>query len=101
MEQWKELGLYDADLPGFPAAFKQTLTRTLARGGRIHFNLDDLDVGRALAGNPDEWMERWTAWELQQIVRNPSWFKSTTFYQGGRALNTHEVESLGISLVRQ
>jgi len=96
MGQWLDMGLFDDEVEGWPEAFRQAVARTLARGGRIHFNLTGIDIHGALAGDPDEWIGRYTAWELQQIVRNAAWFAKTAFYRGGKLLNAAEVASLGI-----
>jgi hypothetical protein len=39
---------------------------------------------------------RYTAWELQQIVRNRKWFDKTDFYREGRKLTQDELLKLGI-----
>jgi hypothetical protein len=96
MVQWGELGLYDEDVEGWGQAFQQVVTRTLAAGGRIHFNLTGIDIQDALKGDPNTWVDRYTAWELQQIVRNREWFGRTTFYAGGTTLTLKQVSDLGI-----
>ena len=96
MRQWKDLGLYDEDEESWQRAFEQTLNKTIAAGGRIHFNLTGLDIAVALAGNPNLWLERWTAWELQQIVRNADWFRNTIFYRDGAMLSSEEAANQGV-----
>jgi hypothetical protein len=96
IEQWADLGLYDEHVATFALAFQQVVSRTIAKGGRIHFNLARLDVPEALAGDPDDWMGRYTAWELQQVVRNPEWLAKTTFYQNDAVLNDQALTALGI-----
>ncbi|QDT64703.1 polymorphic toxin-type HINT domain-containing protein [Calycomorphotria hydatis] len=44
---WAGAGLADANVP-FVRRFYQAAYRSSSRGGRIKFNLDDLDLGRAL-----------------------------------------------------
>jgi hypothetical protein len=95
--EWADLGLYDEGVGSFAEAFYQVVTRTLAKGGRIHFNLDALDVANALAGDPNESIDRYTAWELQQIVRNSEWFAQTAFYANSQALQAEQVAALGIA----
>src|SRR5579859_908143 len=97
IEQWLDLGLYDEDVGNFALAFEQVMTRTIAKGGRVHFNLNGVDVAGALAGNPEEWMGRYTAWELQQIVKKPNWLAQTIFYLNNVPLSPEQVEALGIS----
>ena len=78
--RWPDLELYDEDVEGWGQAFEQALSRTMEAGGNIHFNLDGLDIKDALAGNPSAWTGRYTAWELQQLVRKKEWFERTIFY---------------------
>jgi hypothetical protein len=94
-KQWQALGLYDSGLKGWGQAFRQALSRT---SGRIHFNLDGVNVPNALAGDPNTWVGRYTAWELQQIVGNPTWFSRTTFYLNGEALTLTQLAELGIQV---
>jgi hypothetical protein len=96
-KNWRKLGLFDDGVQGWGQAFKQALSRT---SGNIHFNLDGLDIPKALAGNPNVWVGRYTAWELQQIVNNPSWFSRTVFYLDGKELTLAELTELGIQVVR-
>ena len=56
MSQWRDMELFDDDVEGWGQAFEQVVTRTLARGGRIHFNLTGLNIGEALGGDPDVWV---------------------------------------------
>jgi hypothetical protein len=95
-EQWPEMGLYDKDL-GWGECFGQAVNRTIERGGSIHFDLTDLNINEALAGDASIWVGRYTAWELQQIVRNPGWFKHTTFYLGSQALTPEQAAQLGLA----
>jgi hypothetical protein len=97
MSQWLDLGLYDDDVEGWGEAFFQAVTRTLSVGGRIHFCLDGLDIAEALNGDPNIWSDRYTAWELQQIVRNLEWFESTHFYLNGELLNSERLVDIGIA----
>ncbi len=94
--QWLKLGLYDKSEESWARAFEQVLTKTLAGGGRFHFNLTGLDIADALNGDPSWWVDRYTAWELQQIVRNQAWFDNTLFYLGGNLLSMEQVKSRGI-----
>ena len=96
MDQWKKLGFYDETEESWGRAFEQVLTKTLALGGRFHFNLDGLDVADALKGDPEIWVDGHTAWELRRIVRNHEWFNNTLFYRGGNLLTSQQVKSLGI-----
>jgi hypothetical protein len=99
MAQWRDMELFDEDVEGWGQAFEQVVTRTLARGGRIHFNLTGMNIGEALRGDPDVWVGRYTAWELQQIVRNRDWIASTVFYCDGVVLTAKEAAALGIESV--
>ena len=94
-------GLYGDVPPGrFDIAFQQTLDNVVARGGRIKFNLESLDVSKALAGDPNFRVGRFTEWQLQQIVRNKSWFSATDFYLGGKPLDAAGKAAKGLKLVQ-
>jgi hypothetical protein len=97
--QWKQLGLYDSNVKGWGEAFKQAMDRTIAKGGRIHFDLTDVNIKDALSGDPNIWVDRYTSWELQQIVRNEKWFNQTTFYLNGKTLARKELDSMGITVI--
>ena len=96
MSQWKDLGLFDDDVEGWGEAFRQSVTRTLEAGASIHFNLTGLNITEALEGDPAHWVGRYTAWELQQIVRCRAWFDRTTFYLHTKVLDSAELAALGI-----
>jgi hypothetical protein len=98
MGQWLDLGLYDEGLEGWGQAFEQAVTRTLAAGGRIHFSLDGLDIQEAMNGDPESFTGRYTAFELQQIVRHVEWFESTTFHLNATILSAQQLADLGIEL---
>lgn len=96
MSDWRDLGLYDEDVEGWGQAFEQVVTRTLTAGGLIHFSLDQMNIAEALAGDPNEFVGRYTAYELQQVVLNPSWFAATRFYLSRVQLTDAEVNALGV-----
>lgn len=91
------MGIYNPDNPMdvFPVVFGRFINLTIARGGKVRFNLDGVDVPTALNGNHTAFVGRYTAWELQHI-RRPGWFEHTVFYRNGRALTPEEVQALGI-----
>ncbi len=99
MGQWVERGLYDEEeIEGsWGRAFELALTRTLAAGGRFHFNLTGLDIFDAMKGDPAVWVFGHTAWELRQIVRNSEWFNNTLFYLDGKVLTPEATLALGIA----
>jgi hypothetical protein len=66
MQQWRALGLYNPEtVSGWGDAFFQVVNNTLAVGGKVHFNLDGVDIAEALAGDPNEFVGRYTEFELQ------------------------------------
>jgi hypothetical protein len=99
MGQWAEHSLYDEDeIEGsWGRAFELVLTRTLATGGRFHFNLAGLDISDAMQGDPAVGVYGHTAWELRQIVRNSAWFNNTLFYLNGEVLTPEAMLALGIA----
>jgi len=98
MSQWEELGLYDEDVEGWGQAFEQAMQRTLEAGGRVHFNLTGIDIAVALSGDPNYWVDRHAAWELQQIIATQTWYRSTIFYLDGCRLDSKQLRQLNISL---
>lgn len=97
-KNWDIVGLYNTTKNyGWGRVFYDSLFSCIANGGKINFNLDGLDIAKAL-NDPDymTWVGRYTAWELQQIVRNPVFLDNTVFYLGGRILSKEEVLALGI-----
>jgi hypothetical protein len=96
MSQWAELGLYE-DVEGWGPAFHQVVLNTLRVGGRIHFNLNDVNIAEALAGNPEEYVGRYTSYELQQILLDRAWFNSTVFYIDGTPLTPEQLAAVGIT----
>jgi hypothetical protein len=72
------------------------VAQTIGGGGRVHFELEGVNIQRALSGNPAEFVGRYTEWELQTICRRPDFFRNTSFYRNGRLLTPQEVEQLGI-----
>jgi hypothetical protein len=59
--------------------------------------LNGVSIAEALAGDPEEYVGRYTSYELQQIVLTLSWFRSTTFYSNDRPLARGELGALGIT----
>jgi hypothetical protein len=96
MWEWLDLGLFDEGVEGWGEAFDQVMTRTIATGCHIHFELNGLDLADALRGDPSQWVGRYTAWELQQIVARQEWFSATYFYVRGRLLDIDQLKDLGI-----
>lgn len=97
MSQWRDLGLFDDDVEGWGQAFAQVTSRTIAAGGHIHFDLTGMDIADALRGDPDEFVGRYTAWELQQVVRYNDLYKHTTFYLNDEVLDARRLGELGIA----
>ena len=100
MKQWPELGLYDPDaVSGWGAAFHQVMNNTLAAGGKVHFNLDGIDIADVLRGDPNMFVGRYTEYELQQITLNPEWFRNTRFYLAARYFRREQLTNLGVRAV--
>ena len=95
-KDWKALGLYDSNVRGWGEAFHQAMGRTIAGGGKVHFELADLNVAEALAGDSSMWVGRYTAWELQQVVANPAYRAATTFYMKGVEMKAGALKALGL-----
>jgi hypothetical protein len=101
-EDWKLAGLCDKGVKSFDIALQQTLDNVVSRGGRVKFNLDSLDVAKALAGDATAMgrFGRYTEWELQQIVRNKRWLGATDFFLDSKKLTESEILPLGIKFVK-
>jgi RHS repeat-associated protein len=82
----------------FVQRFYQAMYRSTSNGGRIRFNLDGLDIDRALSTNrfSDPFDVGATNWELQQILANPRFRGATDFYLDGQVLSADRVASLGL-----
>jgi len=97
-DDWARLGLHKAQAGRFDIAFQQTLDNVTKSGGRISFNLDSLNIKKALGGNPLIRIDRYTEWELQQIVRNSGWLRATDFYLAGQKQTLNQLREMGIKL---
>jgi RHS repeat-associated protein len=92
--QWQSLGLFDEGLPGWGSAFEQAMNRTIQGGGRVLFNLTGVNIPEALSGDASVWVGRYTQWELQQVVGNPTYRAATDFYLNGSKLSPAEAGQL-------
>ena len=83
----------------FVQRFYQALYRTSSKGGRVKFNLDDLDLNRALSTKrfSDPFDVGVTNWELQQVLHNRQFFNATDFFIGGQKLSADDVIEFGLS----
>ena len=95
-ENWIAAGL--ADEGPFVQRFYQALHRSVSNGGRIKFNLDDLNLNRALGTNrfSDPFDVGVTNWELQQILHDRPFYNATDFYIGGQKLSPQDVIDFGL-----
>ena len=97
---WIARGL--ADEAPFVRRFYQASYRSTANGGRIKFNLDDLDLDRALSTPrcSDPFDVGVTNWELQQVLNNRQFYDATDFFIGGQKLNAEDVIGFGLGFGR-
>lgn len=94
---WAKLGIYNsANFKRWGDAFKYITDKVIGSGGKIHFELQGLDIPGALAGDASIWVGRYTAWELQQITQSASLFKNTVFYLNGVKQTAKQLAKLGI-----
>lgn len=82
----------------FVRRFYQALYKATSNGGRIKFNLDDLDLSRALNTKrfSDPFENGVTNWELQQVLGNKQFYNSTDFFIGGQKLSAQDVADFGL-----
>jgi RHS repeat-associated protein len=95
---WVARGL--ADESPFVQRFYQAGYRSTSNGGRIKFNLDDLNLNRAL-DTPrfsDPFDVGVTNWELQQILNNRQFYDATDFFIGSEKLGAQDVIDFGLGL---
>jgi len=93
---WVARGL--ADESPFVQRFYQAGYRSTSNGGRIKFNLDDLNLNRAL-DTPrfsDPFDVGVTNWELQQILNNRQFYDATDFFIGSEKLGAQDVIDFGL-----
>lgn len=94
----KQLGIYNPkEFEGWGGAFKYITDKVIASKGKIVFELEGVNIPQALSGDINTWVDRYTAWELQQITNSPTLFKHTEFYLKGVKQTASQLESLGIT----
>ena len=93
---WVTRGL--ADEGPFVMRFYQAAYRSTSKGGRIKFNVDDLDLNRALniPRFSDPFDVGVTNWELQQILHNRQFYDATDFFIGTQKLRPKDVIDFGL-----
>jgi hypothetical protein len=84
MGQWKDLGLFDEGEESWQRAFEQALNKTLAAGGRFHFNLTGLDIPAALTGDPNWWVDATRPGSFSRLFAMPFGFAIPFFTATGR-----------------
>jgi len=85
-DQWVKEGIVDMHTyaGGIRNMFRPALDKVVKGGGKIHFNLDHLDLRQ----HPS----KHTMWELRQVCSTPAWLKSAVFYRRGRPLSSASKE---------
>jgi RHS repeat-associated protein len=72
--------------------FSQQFMKIAGGSSKIFFNLDGVNIGRALqlgaAGLQGGSGMGWTEWELYQIATQPGWLARTIFYLNGSPIST-------------
>jgi RHS repeat-associated protein len=95
--EWANLGIYNpSHFEGWGGAFKFVTDKVLSTKGTIHFELHGLNISDALAGDPNIWVGRYTAWELQQVTNSTRLFNNTIFYLHGVRQTAKQLAELGI-----
>jgi hypothetical protein len=86
----------------FAERFHDAMKSSIARGGRIKYDLTGIDVARAKATVGDAVPSKGiTAWELRQVLSHPEYLAVTDFYVQGKSgayqkLGANELHALGI-----
>lgn len=95
--EWVNLGIYNpTQFEGWGSAFKFITDKVVASKGIIHFELNGVNIPKALAGDANTWVGRYTEWELQQVTGSAKLFKHTNFYINGVKQSAKELTKLGI-----
>ena len=100
---WIPQGLA-SDTWSFRTRFFEAVNNAVTSGGRIYFNLDHVNIGRALKVDPniEDSMDHtriMTSWELQQILRTPHLYAYTEWWIGNQRLSSRDVSELGLDLI--
>jgi RHS repeat-associated protein len=86
----------------FVERFNQALNNSTQGGGRILFNLDDLNLDTALrrpfTDDPFDDLGV-TNWELQAVLRNSTYYDNTDFYIGNEVLTPQDIIDFGLSFI--
>jgi len=95
--EWEQAGIYNIkDFEGWGEAFKYVTNKVISSKGKIHFELAGIDIRKALAGNPTEFVGRYTEYELQQVILDLNLFKNTEFYLNGVKQTANDLKNLGV-----
>ena len=82
-----------ARIDQFSEQFHDAMTQTIERGGRIKYDLTDIEVTRALATAGDAVPNKGlTAWELRQVLANPKYRAATDFYLQDKNGDYHKLD---------
>nr|WP_243436275.1 RHS repeat-associated core domain-containing protein [Acanthopleuribacter pedis] len=97
-KNWSQRGFHRLAENKWPVAFSAAMNTAINRGGKILFDLTEVNIRHAL--NPKNanksWLDGYTEWELRQILGNKNWLKNTIFYMNGKRLNKRDLKKLGI-----
>jgi hypothetical protein len=94
---WMKQGL--ADIGPFQQRFAQAAERSIASGGRVHFNLDYVSIDRALDADTSEGPYGpggFTNWELQQVLNSSRIYPSTDWWIGNDQLSPQDIIDFGL-----
>ena len=96
MDNWLDDGLISPGHLSFDTAFKEATGNVIRSGGKIHFNLDGFDVGKAMnnrgKGLYDDGVG-FTDWEFGQILDDPKLLNNTIFYNKSGKVDVKNVFS--------
>ncbi len=108
-QNWDNFFKFGKDaLVDWSAKFRQSISETIEKGGKIIFNLDGVDKSIAQKGfdsfidakravNANGTLGQITEWELSQILRNDKWLNNTTFVKDGKIVDAAQE---GLKLIK-
>jgi hypothetical protein len=91
--QWKTVFGNAASGNSFSEIFTNVVNNVVNSKGVIKFDLTNLNLSRVVKdiGLSAEKASSYTNWEFNQIMENPSFLKSTNFYENGIRKSTESV----------
>ena len=94
----KQFGSLAESPVGFDDIFSKVIEHVTNGGGRIKFDLTNIDLKAVGADAGKSYLnsESVTNWELNQIMDNPAYKRATDFYRDGKPLSAKELNKFNL-----